>query len=211
MNHFLFCYAINECRFLIPFFSVVTPGKCKLLPGLMSTTEISFITKDYHIIFCFFQIQQVTDSSRHTPSPSPVPSNTSSSAHHQNNNLNVAALAALQTQLPLAAPTLFLQNQLSQLSGLSAGLSNLSTTDLNALQAALQQAQQANFQQQLQSYMLMQGQSGSQAAQAQVAAQLLMQSQVNLVFFWMMKIVVKFWILKNQANFENIAFELTLK
>lgn len=63
------------------------------------------------------------------------------------------------------------------MSSLSAGLTNFSTQDLNALQNALQQAQQASFQQQLQSYMLMQGQTGTNAP-AQMAAQLLMQSQV---------------------------------
>lgn len=84
-----------------------------------------------------------------------------------------AALAALQSQLPLAP--LLLPNQL--------GLGNLtamSPQDLNAFQQAFQQVQQASLQQQLQTYMeLMHGSAGmgqqknanSASAQAQAAAQ----------------------------------------
>lgn len=104
----------------------------------------------------------MTDSSRHTPSPP------------QSNNQNPmnVALAALQSQMPLGS--LFLQNQLGM-----GGLAGLSGNDLNTLQQALQ-AQQASFQQQLQNYMLLHsgGSPGGNAAQAQAAAQLLMQSQV---------------------------------
>ena len=84
-------------------------------------------------------------------------------------------MAALQSQMPLGS--LFLQNQLGM-----GGLANLSGNELNTLQHALQ-AQQATFQQQLQNYMLMTScgspVSGGNAAQAQAAAQLLMQNQVK--------------------------------
>lgn len=84
-----------------------------------------------------------------------------------------AALAALQSQLPLAP--LLLPNQL--------GLGNLtamSPQDLNAFQQAFQQVQQASLQQQLQSYMELmhssaslgqQKNASSANAQAQAAAQ----------------------------------------
>lgn len=83
-----------------------------------------------------------------------------------------AALAALQSQLPLAP--LLLPNQM--------GLGNLtaiSPQDLNAFQQAFQQVQQASLQQQLQSYMeLIHGsaatlgqQKNSNNVQAQAAAQ----------------------------------------
>ena len=83
------------------------------------------------------------------------------------------ALAALQSQMPLAP--LLLQNQL----GMSA-FGNLSQDDLQTLQQAIQ-AQQAQFHQQLQNYMLLQASanSGTSPAQAQAAAQLLIQSQVQ--------------------------------
>ena len=83
------------------------------------------------------------------------------------------ALAALQGQLPLAP--LLLQNQM----GMGA-FGNLSGEDMHALQQALQ-AQQASFHQQLQNFMLLQASqnSASSPAQAQAAAQLLIQSQVQ--------------------------------
>ncbi|CAO1325358.1 unnamed protein product [Diamesa serratosioi] len=114
----------------------------------------------------------ITDSSRHTPSPPPLTSSASTMASNQANHLGMA-LAALQSQMPLGS--LFLQNQLGM-----GGLGGLSGNDLSSLQQALQ-AQQQSFQQQLQNYMLMHsgGSPGSNAAQAQAAAQLLMQSQVQ--------------------------------
>lgn len=83
------------------------------------------------------------------------------------------ALAALQSQLPLAP--LLLQNQLSM-----GAFGNLAPEDLNHLQQALQ-AQQAQFHQQLQNFMLLQASqsAASSPAQAQAAAQLLIQSQVQ--------------------------------
>jgi len=83
------------------------------------------------------------------------------------------ALAALQSQIPLAP--LLLQNQL----GMGA-FGNLSQDDLQTLQQAIQ-AQQAQFHQQLQNYMLLQASANSSTspAQAQAAAQLLIQSQVQ--------------------------------
>jgi POU domain transcription factor, class 2 len=84
----------------------------------------------------------------------------------------MAALAALQSQLPLAP---LLQNQL----GMGA-FGNLSHEDFGALQHALQ-AQQASFHQQLQNYMLLHagGNPNFNSSQAQAAAQLLIQSQVQ--------------------------------
>jgi POU domain transcription factor, class 2 len=105
-------------------------------------------------------------SNRRSPSP-PVRNN-------QNNSLNMAAIAALQSQMPLAP--LLLQNQL----GLGA-FGNISPEDFSALQHAMQ-AQQAQFQQQLQNYMLLQASAspGMNPSQAQAAAaQLLLQSQVQ--------------------------------
>ncbi len=83
------------------------------------------------------------------------------------------ALAALQSQLPLAP--LLLQNQLSM-----GTFGNLSPDDMHQLQQAIQ-AQQAQFHQQLQQFMLLQASanSASSPAQAQAAAQLLIQSQVQ--------------------------------
>lgn len=105
---------------------------------------------------------QVTDSSRHTASPV--------STSSPNNNV-AAALAALQSQLPLRP--LLMPNQLG-----IGNLAGISPQDLNAFQQAFQQAQQVSLQQQLQSYMeLMHGnsnmtqQKGSSNAQAQAAAQ----------------------------------------
>ena len=104
------------------------------------------------------------DATRHSPSPPTV----NNSANHMN-----LALAALQSQLPLGP--LLLQNQL----GLGA-FGNLSQDDFGSLQHALQ-AQQASFHQQLQNYMLLHagGNPGANASQAQAAAQLLIQSQVQ--------------------------------
>jgi len=87
--------------------------------------------------------------------------------------MNMAAFAALQSQIPLGP--LLLQNQL----GLGA-FGNLSPEDFGALQQALQ-AQQASFHQQLQNYMLLHAGAnpGVNPSQAQAAAQLLMQSQVQ--------------------------------
>jgi POU domain transcription factor, class 2 len=109
---------------------------------------------------------QITDSSRRSPSP-PAPSNV-------NNNPMNAALAAMQSQIPLNS--FFLQNQL----GLGA-FGNLSPDDFGSLQQALQ-AQQASFHQQLQNFMILQASANSAAnpsQQAQAAAQLLIQSQVQ--------------------------------
>ncbi|KAG5674991.1 hypothetical protein PVAND_004932 [Polypedilum vanderplanki] len=106
----------------------------------------------------------ITDSRQ---SPSPPLSN--SAANTMN---SMAALAALQTQLPLAP--LFLQNQL----GMSALTGLPPTGDLNALQQALQ-AQQAQFQQQLQNYMLLQASANHTQPTQAAAAQLLIQSQVQ--------------------------------
>ncbi|XP_070492629.1 protein nubbin-like isoform X2 [Chironomus tepperi] len=107
----------------------------------------------------------INDSIRHTPSP---PASINNSANQMN-----MALAALQSQIPLAP--LLLQNQL----GMGA-FGNLSQDDLQTLQQAIQ-AQQAQFHQQLQNYMLLQASanSGTSPAQAQAAAQLLIQSQVH--------------------------------
>lgn len=81
-----------------------------------------------------------------------------------------AAIAALQSQIPLGP--LLMPNQLG-----IGNLAGISTTDLNAFQQAFQQAQQASLQQQLQSYMELMHSSqpkgaGSATAQAQAAAQL---------------------------------------
>jgi class 2 POU domain transcription factor len=82
------------------------------------------------------------------------------------------ALAALQSQMPLAP--LLLQNQL----GMNA-FGNLTSEDMHALQQAVQ-AQQAQFHQQLQNFMLLQASASSgNSPQAQAAAQLLIQSQVQ--------------------------------
>jgi POU domain transcription factor, class 2 len=83
----------------------------------------------------------------------------------------MAALAALQSQIPFSP--LLMQNQFTSLSGLQ-------NNDLTALQQALQ-AQHAQFQQQIQNYMLLQASAnpGLNASQAQAAAQLLLQSQVQ--------------------------------
>jgi POU domain transcription factor, class 2 len=112
-------------------------------------------------------LEQITDSSRHTPSP-PVPENAA-------NSMNMAALAALQSQIPLSS--FFLQNQF----GMNA-LAGLPTADMGTLQQALQ-AQQASFQQQLQNYMLLQAGANVNPnvnpSQAQAAAQMLLQSQVQ--------------------------------
>jgi POU domain transcription factor, class 2 len=83
------------------------------------------------------------------------------------------ALAALQSQIPLAP--LLLQNQM----GMGA-FGNLSQDDMHTLQQAMH-AQQASFHQQLQNFMLLQASanSASSPAQAQAAAQLLIQSQVH--------------------------------
>lgn len=114
----------------------------------------------------------MTDSTRHTPSP--ISSNPA-------NNLG-AALAAFQGQLPFSS--LLLQNQINGLASGLGGITSLSNQDLNVLQQAFQ-AQQI---QQLQNYMLMNSQgslsggNGNNAAanaQAQVAAQFLMQNQVS--------------------------------
>lgn len=91
-------------------------------------------------------------------------------------NIN-ATLASLQSQIPLSS--LLFQNQFSM-----ASLAGLSTTDLSSLQQALQ-AHQVNFQQQLQNYMLMHSSNNSPSvsAQAQAAAQILMQNQVSSATF----------------------------
>lgn len=82
------------------------------------------------------------------------------------------AFAALQSQLPLAP--LLLQNQL----GMGA-FGNISPDDMHSIQQALQ-AQQAQFHQQLQNFMLLQASANSgNSQQAQAAAQLLIQSQVQ--------------------------------
>ena len=87
--------------------------------------------------------------------------------------MNMAALAALQSQIPLSS--FFLQNQF----GMNA-LAGLPTADMGALQQALQ-AQQASFQQQLQNYMLLHASANPSGNpnQAQATAQLLIQSQVQ--------------------------------
>jgi POU domain transcription factor, class 2 len=87
--------------------------------------------------------------------------------------MNMAALAALQSQIPLGP--LLLQNQL----GLGA-FGNLSPDDFGALQQALQ-AQQASFHHQLQNFMMLHagGNAGANSPQAQATAQLLIQSQVQ--------------------------------
>ncbi|KAG5674989.1 hypothetical protein PVAND_004930 [Polypedilum vanderplanki] len=106
----------------------------------------------------------ITDSARHTPSP-PASINSNSAA-------NQMAFAALQSQLPLAP--LLLQNQLGM-----GPFGNISPDDMHSLQQALQ-AQQAQFHQQLQNFMLLQASANSgNSQQAQAAAQLLIQSQVQ--------------------------------
>jgi class 2 POU domain transcription factor len=86
--------------------------------------------------------------------------------------MNMAALAAFQNQMPLGP--LLLQNPL----GLGA-FGNLSPDDFGALQQALQ-AQQASFHQQLQNFMMLHaGGNAGNSPQAQAAAQLLIQSQVQ--------------------------------
>lgn len=90
----------------------------------------------------------------------------------ESQNSMSSALASLQSQIPLSS--LLFQNQFSM-----ASLAGLSTTDLSSLQQALQ-AHQVNFQQQLQNYMLMHSSNTpSVSAQAQAAAQILMQNQVS--------------------------------
>lgn len=91
----------------------------------------------------------------------------------ESQNSMSSALASLQSQIPLSS--LLFQNQFSM-----ASLAGLSTTDLSSLQQALQ-AHQVNFQQQLQNYMLIHSSSNtpSVSAQAQAAAQILMQNQVS--------------------------------
>jgi hypothetical protein len=73
--------------------------------------------------------------------------------------------------------SLLLQNQL----GLG-GLSGPSSSEINALQQALQ-VQQATFQQQLQSLLMHCGTSQNEASntQAQLAAQIIMQNQVRII------------------------------
>ncbi|KAL7041572.1 hypothetical protein ACKWTF_000823 [Chironomus riparius] len=101
----------------------------------------------------------ITDT-RQSPSPS--------LQNNAANQMNMA-LAALQSQLPLAP--LFLQNQL----GMSA-LTGHPQGEMNSLHQALQ----AQFQQQLQNYMLLQASANHSGSPAQAAAaQLLLQSQVQ--------------------------------
>jgi hypothetical protein len=103
--------------------------------------------------------QQITNSPQRPKSPIET--------HHHLN----PALSSLQSHIPLSSllfPNLGMP-----------GLGGLSSAEINSLQHALQ-AQQANFQQQLQNYMLMHSaNTSSVSAQAQAAAQILMQNQVS--------------------------------
>ncbi|CRK86338.1 CLUMA_CG000079, isoform A [Clunio marinus] len=118
-----------------------------------------------HQLYLSSALNLINDSSsRQSPSP-PEQNNV-------NNQMNIA-LAAMQSQIPLGP--LFLQNQL----GLNA-FGNHSQGDFGPLQQALQ-AQQASFHQQLQNYMLLHASAnpGTNSSQAQAAAQLFIQSQVQ--------------------------------